>query len=47
MYHVDITNAGDYSFKVKAREYEFLADMEGKNGITPPGIWGRSPRCQA
>ncbi|MDP2906238.1 MAG: OsmC family protein [Candidatus Omnitrophota bacterium] len=36
MYRVNVTNAGDYSFKVKAREYEFLADMEGKRGITPP-----------
>jgi putative redox protein len=36
MYSVNITNAGDYSFKVKARDYEFLADMKGEKGITPP-----------
>ena len=35
MYRVDITNAGDYSFKVKAKDYEFLVDTKGK-GITPP-----------
>lgn len=35
MYHVDIANAGDYSFKVKSKDYEFLVDPKGK-GITPP-----------
>ena len=35
MYHVDITNAGDYSFKVKSKDYEFVVDTKGK-GITPP-----------
>ncbi|MCX5702974.1 MAG: OsmC family protein [Candidatus Omnitrophica bacterium] len=35
MYHVDIVNAGEYSFKVKSKDYEFLVDTKGK-GITPP-----------
>jgi len=35
MYHVDITNTGEYSFKVKSKDYEFLVDTKGK-GITPP-----------
>lgn len=35
MYHVDITNAGDYTFKVKAKDYEFMVDVLGQ-GITPP-----------
>lgn len=35
MYHVDITNTGDYSFKVKSKDYEFLVDTKRK-GITPP-----------
>lgn len=35
MYHVDINNAGEYSFKVKSKDYEFLVDTKGK-GVTPP-----------
>ena len=35
MYHVDITNSGDYSFKVKSKDYEFVIDVGGK-GVTPP-----------
>ncbi len=35
MYHVDITNAGGYSFKVKSKDYEFIVDAKGK-GVTPP-----------
>lgn len=35
MYHVDIANAGDYSFKVKSKDSEFIVDIKGK-GITPP-----------
>ena len=35
MYRVDITNMGDYSFKVKSKDYEFLVDTKGK-GVTPP-----------
>ena len=35
MYHVDITNTGDYSFKVKSKDYEFLVDTKGK-GVTSP-----------
>ena len=35
MYHVDITNAGDYFFNVKSKDYEFIVDVKGK-GITPP-----------
>lgn len=35
MYQVDITNAGDYSFKVKSKDYEFIVDVKGK-GMTPP-----------
>jgi len=34
MYHVDINNAGEYFFKVKSKDYEFLADTKGK-GVTP------------
>ncbi|MEI6832216.1 MAG: OsmC family protein [Candidatus Omnitrophota bacterium] len=37
MYHVDIANTGDYSFKVKSKDYEFLVDTKGK-GITPPDV---------
>ena len=35
MYHVDIANAGDYSFSVKSKDYEFIVDVKGK-GISPP-----------
>lgn len=35
MYHVDIANTGDYSFKVKSKDSEFVVDIKGK-GITPP-----------
>lgn len=35
MYNVDITNTGDYSFKIKSKDYEFTVDPKG-NGITPP-----------
>ena len=35
MYYVDITNVGDYSFKVKSKDYEFLVDTKGK-GVTSP-----------
>ena len=35
MYHVDIINAGDSSFKVKAKEHEFVIDTKGK-GMMPP-----------
>jgi uncharacterized OsmC-like protein len=35
MYRVDIVNTGDYSFKIKSRDYEFTVDIKGK-GITPP-----------
>ena len=35
MYHVDMTNTGDYFFKVKSKDYEFSVDIKGK-GITPP-----------
>ncbi|MFA5200072.1 MAG: OsmC family protein [Candidatus Omnitrophota bacterium] len=35
MYNVNIVNAGDYSFNVKSKDYEFIVDVKGK-GITPP-----------
>ncbi len=35
MYHVDIINNGSSGFKVRAGEYEFLADTKGA-GVTPP-----------
>jgi len=35
MYHVDITNTGDYAFSVKSKDYEFAVDVKGK-GVTPP-----------
>ena len=35
MYHVDITNSGDFSFKIKSKDYEFTVDTKGK-GVTPP-----------
>jgi len=34
MYRVDITNDGDFSFKVKSDDYGFAMDRRGK-GITP------------
>lgn len=34
MYHIDIANTGEYSFKVKSRDYEFLVDAKG-GGLTP------------
>lgn len=37
MYHVDITNKGDYHFDVKSKEYEFAVDTKG-NGMTPPDV---------
>ena len=35
MYNVDIRNSGGYSFKVKAKEYEFSVDMKGERGVSP------------
>ncbi len=35
MYKVEIFNNGDYSFKVKSKDYEFLVDIKDK-GISPP-----------
>jgi putative redox protein len=35
MYHVDIINSGDSTFKVKSNDYELVVDTKG-NGITPP-----------
>jgi uncharacterized OsmC-like protein len=35
MYDVNIVNAGDYSFNVKSKDYEFIVDVKGQ-GITPP-----------
>lgn len=35
MYRVDIANSGDYLFKVKSQNYEFVVDIKDK-GITPP-----------
>lgn len=35
MYHVDILNTGDSTFKVKSKDYEFVVDTKG-NGVTPP-----------
>jgi putative redox protein len=37
MYQVDITNSGDYSFKVKSKDCEFIVDTKGK-GMTPPDV---------
>ncbi|MCU0652098.1 MAG: OsmC family protein [Candidatus Omnitrophica bacterium] len=37
MYQVDITNRGEYAFKVKAKDYELTADIKG-NSITPPDL---------
>ena len=34
MYHVDIVNSGDSSFKVQSKDYEFFVDTKGK-GVTP------------
>ena len=38
MYHVDITNAGGYSFNIKSKDYEFIVDAKGK-GIMPPEVF--------
>ena len=35
MYHVDITNSGEYVFNVKSKDYECVVDVKGK-GMTPP-----------
>ncbi|MBU0709290.1 MAG: OsmC family protein [Candidatus Omnitrophica bacterium] len=32
---MDIVNTGEYAFKVKAKDYEFVVDPRGK-GVTPP-----------
>lgn len=37
MYRVDIINSGDYSFKVRSKDSEFLVDIKGK-GMTPPDV---------
>lgn len=37
MYHVDITSSQGESFKVRSKDYEFIADIKGA-GITPPDI---------
>jgi len=37
MYHVDITNSGDYVFKAKSKDSEFIVDIKGK-GMTPPDV---------
>lgn len=36
MYHVDISNSGDDSFKVSSQGYEFTVGMKGQPGVTPP-----------
>ena len=35
MYGVNISNKGDYVFRVKAGNYEFIVDTKG-SGVTPP-----------
>lgn len=35
MYQVEITNSGEYSFRVKSKDYEFIVDTKGK-GVSPP-----------
>jgi len=35
MYHVDIVNSGNSTFRVTSSDYEFTVDTQGK-GITPP-----------
>lgn len=37
MYHVDIASAGEHSFKVRSKDYEFLVGTEGKE-VTPPEV---------
>lgn len=37
MYHVEITNLGNYSFKARSKDAEFVVDIKG-NGMTPPDV---------
>ncbi|MFA5276227.1 MAG: OsmC family protein [Candidatus Omnitrophota bacterium] len=37
MYHVEIINSGNSTFRVQSKDYEFVVDTEGK-GITPPDV---------
>lgn len=35
MYKVEVSHAGDYTFKVKSKDSAFIIDTQGK-GVTPP-----------
>lgn len=45
MYHVDIANAGDYSFKVKTKGYEFIIDTKGKGAMPPEAFLASIGSC--
>jgi len=38
MYHVDVTNTGDYSFNVQSKDHKFIVDTKGK-GMMPPEVF--------
>jgi putative redox protein len=38
MYHVDVTNIGDYSFNVQSKDHRFIVDTKGK-GMMPPEVF--------
>jgi len=38
MYHVDVTNTGDYSFNVQSKDQKFIVDTKGK-GMMPPEVF--------
>ena len=35
MYHVEVSNSGDYSFRVNSRDYQFSVDTKGEKGVSP------------
>ena len=39
MYTVNITNDGEYGFKVDSDEYEFTINTKAKKGISPPSAF--------
>lgn len=38
MYQVNISNNGDYSFRVNSQGGEFVVDMKGQAGANPPDV---------
>jgi putative redox protein len=35
MHHVEVSNSGDYSFRVNSGDYQFSVDTKGEKGVRP------------